>query len=227
MRKVFKMSHEHDVLSKDALLGYQAELRDTGTVVVAPGTLFTQDELARIDHLQGDIPEEEVRKGDANDSHSVFVKRIRANYPGCHPTNVNGVASAQIIELLEGAARPAALKKIFGASSQYVIRRCQMHRMVPGSFIGIHLDAASDPDFEYSVIVQLARDFEGGEFVVYPRAGETQVFRPSFGSVVITSCKYAHEVRPVRSGERRTLVYFHSGHVGANRRRMEKPNVEA
>ncbi|WP_342710120.1 2OG-Fe(II) oxygenase [Bradyrhizobium sp. B124] len=209
------------LLSEEALTKYRIELLVKGTVVIGPQTLFTQDDLARIDQLQTEIPEEQVREGDAGDSHNVFVKRVRVDPPGRPPSNTNGTAPRQIIELLEKKDRSFALKKVLGASSDYVIRRCQIHRMPPGSFVGIHLDAESDPDFEYSVIVQLAREFEGGEFVVYPSTYEQQVFRPPFGAVLVTTCKVRHEVKPVRVGERRSLVYFCSRRSGANRRIIE------
>ncbi|KWV54668.1 hypothetical protein AS156_06740 [Bradyrhizobium macuxiense] len=219
------MSDKSSFLSQEALARYRVELRDKGTVLVAPGMLFTQKDLAKIDRLQSDIPEADVRKGDADDSHKVFVKRLREDHPGRLPSNVNGSASTQIIELLESNDRAFALESIFGASSQYVIRRCQMHRMPPGSFVGIHLDAESDPDFEYSVIVQLAKDFEGGEFVVYPTERDPQVFRPLLGTVLITTCRFRHEVKPVYAGERRSLVYFCSKHGGANRRIIKNSAV--
>ncbi|MGF6312708.1 hypothetical protein ABIB82_006652 [Bradyrhizobium sp. i1.8.4] len=215
------MSDKSRLLSEEALTRYRIELLVKGTVVVGPQTLFTHDDLTRIDQLQAEIPEEEVRQGDAGDSHNVFVKRVRVDPPGRNPANVNGTAPAQIIELLERKDRSFALKKILGGSPDFVIRRCQMHRMPPGSFVGIHLDADSDPDFEYSVIVQLARDFEGGEFVVYPSAYEQQVFRPPFGAVLVTTCRLRHEVKPVHTGERRSLVYFCSKRSGANRRVIE------
>ncbi len=221
------MSDSLGLFSEEAIAKYRSELRNKGTVLVAPETLFTKDELARIEELQSDIPEEAVREGDAGDSHNVFVKRLRLDHPGHHPSNVNGNASAQIIALVERAERVSVLTKILGASSEYVIRRCQIHRMPPGSFVGIHLDAESDPDFEYSVIVLLARDFDGGEFVVYPTEREPQVFRPHLGSVVITTCSFRHEVRQVHAGERRSLVYFCSKYRGANRRIIESPAARA
>ncbi|UQR61282.1 2OG-Fe(II) oxygenase [Bradyrhizobium sp. C-145] len=215
------MKDKSRLLSEEALTKYRVELLVKGTVVIGPQILFTQDDLAKIDQLQAEIAEEEVREGDAGDSHNVFVKRVRVDPPGRAPSNVGGAAPEQIMELLERKDRSFALKKILGATSDYVIRRCQMHRMPPGSFVGIHLDAASDPDFEYSVIVQLARDFEGGEFVVYPSGYEHQVFRPPFGAVLVTTCKLRHEVKPVLTGERRSLVYFCSKRSGANRRIIE------
>ncbi|RXH38193.1 hypothetical protein XH94_23270 [Bradyrhizobium zhanjiangense] len=215
------MSDRSRLLSEEALTKYRIELLVKGTVVIDPQILFTQADLAKIDQLQAEIPEEEVREGDAGDSHNVFVKRVRVDPPGRAPRNVSGAAPGQIMELLERKDRSFALKKILGATSDYVIRRCQMHRMPPGSFVGIHLDAASDPDFEYSVIVQLARDFDGGEFVVYPSGYEQQVFRPPLGAVLVTTCKLRHEVKPVLTGERRSLVYFCSKRSGANRRIIE------
>ncbi|WFU23336.1 2OG-Fe(II) oxygenase [Bradyrhizobium sp. CB1717] len=215
------MNPKSRLLSEEALTKYRIELLVKGTVVIGPQILFTQDDLAKIDQLQAEIPEEEVRVGDAGDSHNVFVKRVRVDPPGRAPSDASGAAPGQIMELLERKDRSFALRKILGATSDYMIRRCQMHRMPPGSFVGIHLDAASDPDFEYAVIVQLARDFEGGGFVVYPNGYEHQVFRPPFGAVLITTCKLRHEVKPVLSGERRSLVYFCSKRSGANRRIIE------
>lgn len=219
------MKDKSCLLSEEVLTKYRIELLVKGSVVIAPQMLFTQDDLARIDQLQAEIPEEEVREGDAGDLHSVFVQRVRVDPPGHAPSNVSGTASGQIMELLESRDRSFALRKIFGASADYVVRRCQMHRMPPGSFIGIHLDAASDPDFEYSVIVQLARDFDGGEFVVYPTGYEQHVFRPPFGAVLVTTCKVRHEVKPVSSGERRSLVYFCSKRSGVIRRVIEGSNA--
>ncbi|UGY00621.1 2OG-Fe(II) oxygenase [Bradyrhizobium quebecense] len=209
------------LLAEEALTKYRIELLVKGTVLIAPQTLFTDDDLARVDQLQTEIPEEEVREGDAGDSHSVFVKRVRVDLPGRPPSNAHGTAPAQIIELLERRHRRLTLKKILGGWSDYVIRRCQIHRMPTGSFVGIHLDAESDPDFEYAVIVQLTREFEGGEFVIYPSAYEQYVFRPPFGSVLVTTCRNRHEVKPVHAGERRSLVYFCSKRSGANRRIIE------
>lgn len=219
------MKDKSCLLSEEVLTKYRIELLVKGSVVIAPQMLFTQDDIARIDQLQAEIPEEEVREGDAGDLHSVFVQRVRVDPPGHAPSNVSGTASGQIMELLESRDRSFALRKIFGASADYVVRRSQMHRMPPGSFIGIHLDAASDPDFEYSVIVQLARDFDGGEFVVYPTGYEQHVFRPPFGAVLVTTCKVRHEVKPVSSGERRSLVYFCSKRSGVNRRIIEGSNA--
>ncbi|MDA9453827.1 hypothetical protein XI00_06055 [Bradyrhizobium sp. CCBAU 21359] len=215
------MNHKSRLLSEEALTKYRIELLVKGTVVIGPQILFTEDDLSKIDQLQAEISEEEVRQGDAGDSHNVLVKRVRVDPPGRAPSDVSGAAPRQIMELLERKDRSFAVRKILGATSDHVIRRCQMHRMPPGSFVGIHLDSASDPDFEYAVIVQLARDFEGGEFVVYPSGYEHQVFRPPFGAVLVTTCKLRHEVKPVLSGERRSLVYFCSKRSGANRRIVE------
>ena len=93
-----------------------------------------------------------------------------------------------------------------------------MNRMTANSFIGVHLDAASNPDYDYSMIVQLGRAFEGGDFVVHDESGQQYAYRASYGSVLVTTCKYRHEVSKVTAGERNSLVYFYSRHAEANRR---------
>ena len=117
-----------------------------------------------------------------------------------------------------GGRRPQILAALFQSSDRFHIRRCQMNRMTANSFIGVHLDAASNPDYDYSMIVQLGRAFEGGDFVVHDESGQQYAYRASYGSVLVTTCKYRHEVSKVTAGERNSLVYFYSRHAEANRR---------
>lgn len=197
---------------------YVTELRDTGTTSVPLGMVFSDNDLERIDAIQSLIPEENVSSGDSGDTHDLFVRRIMTDKADEFPTLVNRPFSDQIMEILTDEKRQSIFSKIFDSTSRYYIRRCQVNRMVKDSFIGLHLDAESNPDFEYSVIVQLSHAFEGGEFVVYPATGGEQVFIPRYGTVLITTCKFRHEVKKVLTPERRSLVYFYSTYSGPNRR---------
>lgn len=73
---------------------------------------------------------------------------------------------------------------------------------------GRHDDAANEGYLKFSSILYLTEDYEGGElefpdldFVYKPKAGDL-IFFPSHG--------YLHEVRPVTSGNRSTIVGFFS-----------------
>ncbi|MDY4300471.1 2OG-Fe(II) oxygenase [Pseudomonas salmasensis] len=197
---------------------YVEELQRTGSTLIPAGVVFSDQEITRLEELQAQIPEETVTHGDAGDKHAIYVRRIMVDRAGELPSTVNRPCSDGIIDILSGGQRPECLAALFQSQDPFHIRRCQMNRMIAGSFVGVHLDAASNPDYEYSIIVQLGRDFTGGAFVVYADNGEQSSYMASYGSVLVTTCKYRHEVSKVLSGERNSLVYFYSRHAGVNRR---------
>jgi hypothetical protein len=197
---------------------YAAVLRLRGTVMLPRNIVFTGDEVCLLDAILTRIPEERIVDGDAGDSHDIYVRRIVTDWPGCMPEKVNEPYSSQILDMLGDGARREIFAALLPSSGNYHIRRCQAHRLVEGSFVGMHLDAASNPDYEFSVIVQLSGHFEGGDFVVYPDGEHEEIYMPRCGMVLVTTCKYRHEVRKVTANERRSLVYFYSRSAGVNSR---------
>jgi len=202
----------------DVYLPYADELEQTGSTLIPAGLVFTEDEVIRLEGLQAQIAEETVTNGDAGDTHDIYVRRIMVDRAGELPTVVNQPFSGGILDILYGEPRAQILAALFRSDERFHIRRCQMNRMTANSFIGLHLDAASNPDYDYSMIVQLGRSFEGGDFVVHDDSGKQHAYRASYGSVLVTTCKYRHEVSKVTAGERNSLVYFYSRHGEANRR---------
>ncbi|MEG0192549.1 MAG: hypothetical protein RR831_13840 [Stenotrophomonas sp.] len=197
---------------------YAEELQRTGSTLIPAGLVFTEEEITRLEGLQAQIPEEAVTNGDAGDTHDIYVRRIMLDLAGEMPTLVNQPFSGAITDILSAEPRRSCLAELFQSNDPYFIRRCQMNRMTANSFIGLHLDAASNPDYEYSVIVQLGRAFEGGAFVVHTDDDQQHAYMASYASVLVTNCRYRHEVSTVLSGERNSLVYFYSKHGGVNRR---------
>ena len=218
----------HIVLSKVVIMnelhlvedygGYAIELRRKGSVLLPHNLLFTIQELENINVIQSLLSEEKVENGDAGDTHDIYVRRIMTDKAGELPKQVNRPYSDQILEIIYSQRRKAILAFLFGSTTDYIIRRGQFNRMVTGAFVGLHLDVDSNPDYEFSVIIQLGRDFEGGEFVVYPDDEDEQVFSPTYGTVLITICKFRHEVRKVLRGERCALVLFYAKNDEINRR---------
>ena len=202
----------------DSYSSYIPELKSNGSVLLPPNLIFSAEEVERLDAIQSSIPEEKVSNGDADDNHDIYIRRIVTDNAGEFPKRVNQPFSDQILEILSDEKRRTLFAKIFDSTSEYFIRRCQMNRLIEGSYVGLHLDAESNPDNEFSVIVQLGRYFQGGEFVIYPDDRDKQVFSPKHGTVLITTCRFRHEVTKVLANERKSLVYFYSKHGGTNRR---------
>jgi len=197
---------------------YARTLRETGSVLIPGDIFFTAEEVRQLEQLQARLPEETVIDGDAGDKHSIYVRRILLDRAGEVPTAVNAPHSQQMLEILDAPARQQALSLLFGSTERQYIRRCQMNRMTAGSFIGRHLDAASNPDYDYSLILQLGHNFDGGDFIVHGENGQRYAYQSSYGTVLITVCTLRHEVSEVIAGERNSLVYFYARNDGANRR---------
>src|SRR5688572_24847044 len=149
------------------------ELR--GAAVVPVSRLFSADDVRALDELQSRFMEERVSSGD-DDERSIYVRRIVTDKPGERPVLVHSVASAAVLAVLDQPGARAYFEQVFGGGHRYYIRRVQSHRLVKGSYIGLHLDVESNPENEFSVVIPYERSFEGGEFVVHVPGGAAEVF---------------------------------------------------
>lgn len=192
------------------------ELERTGTVMLSAYSLFSAEQLAEMERLCAAVPEEMIKLGDAGEPNDLFVGRFMVDKAGEMPTFVNRPHSDRLLEILQGPEQREFFKFLLG--SDHFVRRCQVNKMVSGSFIGRHLDIDSNPDYVVSVVIQLGRRFGGGEFVVYPQNGGINSYKPDYGTVIISKCVHEHEVKRVTDNERVSLVYFYSPHQFANRR---------
>lgn len=89
------------------------------------------------------------------------------------------------------------------------LQRCQAHILLPGGFIGCHVDAEYDASYVISVIFHLNCKYLGGEFVIYD--GDLRNSKKlNTRSVVLLDPILPHEVETVESGERITIATFWS-----------------
>ena len=193
-----------------------AAFRTTGTVMLPAFSLFTELEMAKIDQLCRQVPRETITLGDAGEPNDLYVGRFMVDKAAELPRLVNEPQSRELLALLQHPRRRGFFSQLLGTDMH--IRRCQVNCMVKGSFIGRHLDTDSNPDYYVSVVLQLGRAFSGGEFVVFSDRGSENVLTPTRGTVIISRCTLAHEVRKVRDGERTSLVWFFSEYESENRR---------
>ena len=195
---------------------HKFELETSGTIMLPRGLLFNEEELTTLNACQNQIPEEYVALGDAGEPNDLYVRRMMVDLSGELPKRVNRPVADKILSLLHTPERAAYFEALLGEPK--TLRRCQLNRMIENSFIGIHRDVDSNPDYDVAVVVQLGEKFEGGEFVVYKDGEEPNVVKPTYGTVVVSKCEVPHEVRKVTVGERLSLVYFYSGNDGKNAR---------
>lgn len=194
------------------------ELQDSAVLVFErDDCVFTDQEWDVLERhgLQSDMPYETVVLGDAGEPNLVEVGRLMTDVD--QPRLVNEHLAMPMIEILAAPQRVAFFQQLLGVKSLH-LRRGQINKMHTKSFIGLHVDQDSNPDYQISVVLQFGHDFTGGEFVVKLPNGEDLTVEPKYRTVIIARCDLAHEVKEVKSGTRTSLVYFVSEHAGRNRR---------
>lgn len=193
-------------------------LHSDGTVMIGAGEdIFTGAEWNSLESWSGHarLPYEDVLIGDAGEPNRVAVGRLMTDVD--RPRIVNHDVAEPMLKLLGSQGRMTLFRELIDAPELH-LRRAQINRMHAGSFIGRHVDQDSNPDYSIAIVLQMGSAFTGGEFIVYPRAGEPVILHPTYRSVTISRCDFAHEVRPVLSGVRTSLVYFVAEQAAENRR---------
>jgi hypothetical protein len=193
-------------------------LFDSGSVYLPEKMdFFTSEEWGEIEQIASNpaLQWEGILVGDADEPNDVQVIRFMTDID--HPCVVNQPFSDRLIPILGSEKVVEYFRQLLG-SDQLFMRRVQINRMGNGSFIGLHLDQDSNPDYEVSVVLQLGNNYDGGEFVVHRAENDHRTYRTEYRSVLISRCDLRHEVCRVLGGERTTLVFFLSRWGGGNQR---------
>jgi predicted 2-oxoglutarate/Fe(II)-dependent dioxygenase YbiX len=195
-----------------------ASLNNTGSIYLPESTqFFSRSEWEEIERIANspELPWEKVVIGDADEPNDVYVARFMTDID--RPRVVNDALAQQMLPILTSERVVSYFQDALGAEKLYV-RRVQINRMESGSFIGLHLDQDSNPDYEISIVLQLGDDYQGGAFVVHRTEDDHRTYMTEYRSVLVSRCDLRHEVKRVEGGHRTTLVLFFSRDGGDNPR---------
>jgi hypothetical protein len=201
-----------------ALEAIHEAMRREGTVVLDFGeNPLDENEWRRLDQLtsRNAIPYERVTLGDADEPNFVEVGRFMTDVEA--PALVNRPVSDELMSIIGSPKMMKLYSQALGVDDLY-IRRCQVNFYNQGSFVGLHLDTDSNPDYLSPVVLQFSGDYEGGDYVVHLEKLGPQRYRTGRYSLLISRCDLPHEVTQVTRGTRKSLVFFLSRHMGKNRR---------
>ena len=180
------------------------------------------DDVIFIEKQLKKFPLESITIGDAGEINNCQVGRLMEDQPQSTPKILNNSLSEPILELYRTGTAQSFFAPFLHQPDPQFIRRSQFNLLGSGSYVGRHLDIDSNPHYQVAAVLQLGSTFSGGEFVVYPSPsdsyGDIQSISPEFGSLTISFCSSEHEVRPVLSGTRTSLVMFISNDSSANQR---------
>lgn len=189
-----------------------------GTIMLEEekNNIFSHEELQKLESLADKLPFEHVEIGDADEPNYLDVGRLITDID--QPKLVNESISKQVIDIV-GSNKRMEFYKFLLDRSELHIRRMQYNVMGEGCFVGMHLDTDSNPDYLVAVVIQLGGNFKGGEYVVYGGGKPPRSFSPPRFSVIFSDCRYEHEVKKIKTGLRKSLVFFLSTNNGKNARK--------
>lgn len=182
------------------------------------------EDLVFVEEQLKKFPLESITIGDAGEINNCQVGRLMEDQPQSVPKILNNSLSKPILDLYSTARANSFFAPFLHHPSPQFIRRSQFNLLGSGSYVGRHLDIDSNPDYQVAAVLQLGSSFRGGEFVVYPSSSdsfsEPQSISPEYGSLTISFCSSEHEVKPVLSGTRTSLVMFISNDSSINQRKV-------
>jgi hypothetical protein len=181
--------------------------------------IFTEEEVLELQRICFDVPKEHVEIGDAGESNYLKVGRFMTDTD--NPKVVNEEFSISLIKILNKDRAKNVISKILDVNENDIFyRRIQFNEIFENCFVGLHLDTDSNPDYLAACVLQVGKKFEGGMYRVYQKDKSYFDYKPNYGSLIISDCRYPHEVTKVTKGLRGSLVFFVSKHKGKNRRKV-------
>ncbi len=180
-------------------------------------SFFSDSEFKEVEKMIAQLPYEYVSTGDAGEDNSVEVGRLMTDVE--NPKVVNNKISNKVLNILSKDKHIDFYRKILNEDKIY-LRRAQVNKMHKNSFVGYHLDVDSNPDYLAAVVIQFGKSFSGGDYVVYKNKSDNigLSYKPFYQSMIISNCKYPHEVKKIIDGIRTSLVFFLCSHKDKNLR---------
>ena len=117
-------------------------------------SFFSNDDFKKLEKLLAKLPYEYVSTGDAGEDNSVEVGRLMTDIK--HPKIVNESISKLGLEILNKDEHLKFYKTLLNRDELY-LRRVQVNKMHKRSFVGLHLDIDSNPDYLAAVVTSLEK----------------------------------------------------------------------
>jgi predicted 2-oxoglutarate/Fe(II)-dependent dioxygenase YbiX len=177
---------------------------------------LTKENVQELQKLCYEVEKEYISIGDAGEKNNLLVGRFMTDIK--KPEVVQNLYSDKVIKILSEKKLINFIKKILDVNQEIFLRRIQFNQIDKNCFVGYHLDTDSNPDYIAAVVIQFSDLYKGGIYRVYQNDGSFSDFKSSYGDIIISNCKYPHEVTKVTEGERKSLVFFVSHSDTENKR---------
>ena len=208
-------------MTKETYSTHIKNYKNKGTIIVPFDNKFnplSEEDFLNLKKYCDNVEKEFIKIGDAGEKNHLLVGRFITDIK--KPEIVKNKYSKKVISILKKKKIISFIKKIIKTKKNLYLRRVQFNEISKNCFVGYHLDVDSNPEYVAACVIQLGSNFKGGLYRVYKNKKTKNFYdyEPSKGSLIISNCLYPHEVTKVKSGKRRSLVFFVSFKKGINKR---------
>ena len=208
-------------MAKETYSTHIKNYKNKGTIMVPFDNKFnplSEKDFLNLKNYCDNVEKEFIKIGDAGEKNHLLVGRFITDIK--KPEIVKNKYSKKVISILKKRKIVSFIKKIIKTKKNLYLRRVQFNEISKNCFVGYHLDVDSNPEYVAACVIQLGSNFKGGLYRVYKNKKTKNFYdyEPSKGSLIISNCLYPHEVTKVKSGKRRSLVFFVSFTKGINKR---------
>ncbi|HCE96159.1 MAG TPA: hypothetical protein DER04_05275 [Holosporales bacterium] len=130
--------------------------------------------------------------------HSFSASLIKA-------TKKKTIADAVIFDVVTSIQIQRLVRDI-ASFHHFNVQRCECHYYEEGDFISLYWMKKFIKDSKYLLIFGLESEYEGGDHVVHQKKNETSRYQPQSGDILLSSCAFNHEILPIISGRRHTVL---------------------
>ncbi|MBL8676569.1 MAG: hypothetical protein JNJ47_03985 [Alphaproteobacteria bacterium] len=99
-----------------------------------------------------------------------------------------------------------SLVKSILSFSHFKVQRCECHIYEEGDFISLEWMKKFIKNASHLLTITLESEYEGGEHLVYNKAQEKKAFHPQPAEILLSSCDFDHEMLPLISGYKNTVL---------------------
>ena len=208
-------------MTKETYSTHIKNYKNKGTIMVPFDNKFnplSEEDFLNLKKYCDNVEKEFIKIGDAGEKNHLLVGRFITDIK--KPEIVKNKYSKKVISILKKKKIISFIKKIIKTKKNLYLRRVQFNEISKNCFVGYHLDVDSNPEYVAACVIQLGSNFKGGLYRVYKNKKTKNFYdyEPSKGSLIISNCLNPHEVTKVKSGKRRSLVFFVSFKKGINKR---------
>ncbi|MBX9785933.1 MAG: hypothetical protein K2Y08_01205 [Alphaproteobacteria bacterium] len=115
------------------------------------------------------------------------------------------IADEVIFDVVNSIQMRSLVKSIL-SFSHFNVQRCECHIYEEGDFISLEWMKKFIKDASHLLTITLESDYEGGEHLIHHNKQERKIFQPQSAEILISSCNFDHEMMPLISGQKNTVL---------------------